>query len=93
MARSAEQKERRDRVIRERIPSVTGSLLKAGVKDFKILDFSVVFEINSRKVEFFIYTGTIIWEGKETTSNGKGIRRLVELIREEKKLSAIDAYR
>jgi hypothetical protein len=90
--RSPEWKEKRDRTIKERLPSVIQTLEKAGVKDFKITDFSVVLEINTRRVEFFIFTGVIIWEGKNPETLGKGIRCLVDMIKKEKNKSSLDAY-
>lgn len=93
MSKSIEWKEKRDRVIKERLPQVIISLEKAGIKDFKITDFSAIFELNSRCVEFFIFTGTIIWEGKDPEKLGRGIRALTKMIGEEKKKGLLDSYR
>ena len=91
-SRNREWKEKRDRVIKERLPSVINSLEGAGIKDFKINNYSITFELNTRKVEFFIFTGVIIWEGKNPETLGKGIRCLVDMIKKEKKKGTLEAY-
>lgn len=93
MYKSREWKEKRDRVIKERLPKVIKSLEKTGLRDFKITDFSITFDLNSRHVEFFIFTGTIIWEGKNPEKLGKGIRELIKMIKEEEKKGTLDSYR
>ena len=93
MYKSREWKEKRDRVIKERLPKVIKSLEKTGLRDFKITDFSITFDLNSRHVEFFIFTGTIIWEGKNPEKLGKGIRELVKMIKEEEKKGTLGSYR
>lgn len=93
MSKSREWKEKRERVVKERLPKVIKSLEEVGLKDFKITDFSITFDLNSRHVEFSIFTGTIIWEGKNPEKLGKGIRELVKMIEEEEKKGTLDSYR
>ena len=51
MSKSREWKEKRERVVKERLPKVIKSLEEVGLKDFKITDFSITFDLNSRHVE------------------------------------------
>lgn len=92
MSKSLEWREKRDRVIKERLSSVIRSLERIGLSDFKVKDYSIDFTINTRHVEFFIFTGSIIWEGKNPENLGKGIKCLIDLIKEERNKGLLDSY-